>query len=76
MIFEEFKQDVMDAANARPEFIRKGQAVFNYVDEVYGVARLVQFHDRIDCFYNDYNIDEFLEAAFKYITEVHGNFAQ
>lgn len=42
---------------------RKGQAVFNYVDEFYGVARDVQFIDHVDCFYCDEDIDEFLDKV-------------
>ena len=39
--------------------------VFNYIDQIYGVARDVQFKDNIDCFYNDDKIDEFLECVIK-----------
>lgn len=63
MSFEDFKTEVMAKVNARPPFIRKGQAVFNTIDAFYGVARAVQFEDGIDCFYNDKKIDEFLEAS-------------
>lgn len=43
---------------------RKGQAVFNAVDELFGVARAVQFDDRVDCFYNDNHIIKFLVFAY------------
>ena len=52
----------------KPKNWREGQAVFNYVDEVYGVARLVQFEDRIDCFYDDAQIDAFIIKSAEYIT--------
>lgn len=68
MDFEKFKQEVLDYTNNRkPKQWRKGQAVFNYIDSVYGVARTVQFNDKIDCFYVDDNITEFIKAAYKYI---------
>lgn len=47
----------------RPSWSRKGQHVFNYMDKVYGVARSVQFIDGVDCFYNDDEIDNFLDKC-------------
>ena len=51
----------------RPTYIRRGQAVFNATEEIYGspVARGVQFEDGVDCFYDDTQIGAFLEAAYK-----------
>ena len=54
-----------------PKNWRKGQSVFNYIDNVYGVARTIQFKYGIDCFYNDDNIDEFLNKAVEIIN--YGN---
>ena len=54
-----------------PKNWRKGQSVFNYIDNVYGIARTIQFKWGIDCFYNDDNIDEFLNKAVEIIN--HGN---
>ena len=64
MTLEEFKKEVLNFADNRPKEWRKGQAVFNYIDEYYGVAREVQFKDLTDCFYNDDIINEFIEKAF------------
>lgn len=66
---EELKNEVMTEAQNRPPYIRLGQFVFNYIDSVYGVARQVQFDDKVDCFYLDKNIDEFLECSLKRINE-------
>lgn len=66
--FDEFKNFVMNAVDKCPKEWRKGQAVFNVVDEMFGVARTIQFKDGVDCFYNDYNIDKFLELAFYYFS--------
>lgn len=65
MTYEEFKTDILSKVKQRPKFIRKGQAVFNLVSDVYGVARAVQFEDGIDCFYNDSAIEDFLTACYK-----------
>ena len=47
-----------------PEQWRKGQFVFNRVQELYGpIAREVQFYDNVDCFYNDDTINTFLEKV-------------
>lgn len=54
----------------KPPQWREGQAVFNYIDEVYGVARTAQFKYRVDCFYWDEKIDEFIETCANIITEL------
>lgn len=68
MTYEEFKAYVMaEVKKYRKPFIRKGQAVFNIVNDHFGVARAVQFKDGIDCFHQDQNIEAFLQAAWKYV---------
>lgn len=67
MIFEDFRDEVFEAINKKPSYWRDGQAVFNYIDEIYGVARQVQFIDDIDCFYDDDNIEAFIVAAYRKI---------
>lgn len=69
MTTEKLKKEVLDAMENKPNWSRKGQFVFNYIDEKYGVARTVQFVDKIDCFYLDEKIDDFINAAAKYIYE-------
>jgi hypothetical protein len=61
----EFELPIWEEVNKRPSFIRRGQAVFNATEEIYGVAREVQFIDRIDCFYDDSQIEAFLKAAYQ-----------
>ena len=52
MTYEELKNIVFDAMNVmKPKDWRKGQFVFNFIDANYGVARAVQFEDRVDCFF-------------------------
>lgn len=63
MTIQELKEQIF--STPRPKHWRKGQFVFNYIDQVYGIARTVQFKDGIDCFYNDDKIDEFLEYTIK-----------
>lgn len=49
---------------------RIGQFVFNRVESLYGsIAREVQFCDNVDCFYNDNNIDTFLEKVCKHLNK-------
>ena len=66
---EELKKEISEIEF--PKNWRKGQSVFNYIDNVYGVARTIQFKYGIDCFYNDDNIDEFLNKAVEIIN--YGN---
>lgn len=64
MTKEELKNIVFTAMDAmKPKDWRKGQFVFNYIDANYGVARAVQFEDRVDCFFRDDKIDDFIEKC-------------
>ena len=67
MTYEQFKSDIFSKIKQRPKFIRKGQAIFNLVSDMYGVARTVQFEDGIDCFYDDKYIEDFLTACYNRI---------
>ena len=67
MTLEEFRADVLRGIKLLPKCWRHGQKVFNYIEENYGVAGIVQFQDGIDCFYDDNNADRFLEAAYRHI---------
>lgn len=64
---EEMKNEIF--SYEIPKNWRKGQFVFNMVDELYGVARIVQWHYNVDCFYNDDMIDKFIEISCKVINE-------
>lgn len=47
-----------------PENWRQGQFVFNRIEQLFGeVARLVQFQDNVDCFYDDNKIDLFIDKV-------------
>lgn len=61
MTVDELKEEIF--ANEFPKGWRKGQSVFNYIDQVYGLARYIQFEKGVDCFYNDNKIDAFLKEA-------------
>ena len=64
--FEEFRTEILDYAyNRRPLEWRLGQAVFNYIDKYYNVARRVQFIDQVDCFHNDEVIDQFILLSYR-----------
>ena len=63
MTYEEFVEKVLAEIDDCPKDWRKGQSVFNVVNQLYGVARYVQFNRGIDCFYRDDKIEEFLEAC-------------
>ena len=73
MTAKELHDEIYAWMSEKPKNWREGQAVFNYVDEVYGVARIVQFQHHIDCFYWDDTIDEFIEKCAEIITEIQNN---
>ena len=64
MTRKEFEEPIWADVENRPSYIRRGQQVFNSVDAVYGVARMVQFADGVDCFFDDGMIEAFLDAAY------------
>lgn len=65
---EEIKLEIEPILSQRPPHLRVGQLVFNYMEELYGdIVRRVQFIDKIDCFYDDKKIDDFLQQCVKRI---------
>lgn len=70
MTKNEFYNEIKNAIKNRPSYYRKGQACFNYIDEKYGVARIVQFKYRIDCFYDDSKINDFIDASYEELNSV------
>lgn len=65
MTYDEFKKDVLDFLKDKPKEWRDGQAIFNYINEKYEVARYVQFMEGIDCFFNDNMIEAFIKASYE-----------
>ena len=63
MTYEQFITELWEEVTKSPKSWRKGQAVFNVIDEKWNVARNVQFEDGIDCFYNDDLVDLFIDKA-------------
>ena len=64
--YEKYISDIWHAIDFRPRCLRKGQAVFNYIEQAYpGVGRSVM--EEVDCFYNDSYIDQFIDACWKII---------
>jgi hypothetical protein len=73
MTKEEFIKQVTEIADRwcrnYPD-LRRGQAIFNFVDENFGsVARKVQHSDNVDCFYDDDLIDEFFDHCWEYMKD-------
>ena len=62
MTLEEFKNSIYSIE--KPSNWRDGQFVFNTIDKLYKVARKVQFENKIDCFYDDSKINQFIVACF------------
>ena len=70
---EELKQEIYNWMPNKPKNWREGQAVFNYVDQVYGAARDSQFGYNVDCFYDDSKIDVFIETCVEIISKRYEN---
>ena len=64
MTYKQFSREVFAQIKKYPSNWRFGQKIFNAIEELYGVARAVQFEDGIDCFYNDAIVPEFIARAF------------
>lgn len=69
MEFDDFKSDILYALANKPSSMRKGQFVYNYIHEKYGVANAVQYIDDVDCYSNDNGIDSFIKCAYKRVIE-------
>lgn len=67
MALEEFKNSIYSIE--KPSNWRDGQFVFNTIDKLYKVARKVQFENKIDCFYDDSKINQFIVACFNEINK-------
>lgn len=65
---EQLNTEIDQYKKLHPKY-RDGQAVFNYIDSKYGIARELQFNYGIDCFYNDSCINEFIEKAVELINK-------
>lgn len=68
MTFDEFKTKwENEILPNKPDFIRSGQSLVNYLSEVWveGYKRLV-YQDRIDCFY----VDELIPTALEYLESI------
>lgn len=62
--------EVMSKLKNKPPEWRNGQFVFNYLDQQHGgIATAVQVLDKIDCFYDDSKINEFIVACAKRLAE-------
>lgn len=66
---KQLTEELNKALETKHDCIRKGQFVFNYMESTYGVAREVQFKDKIDCFYNDSMILAFVIACLRRIND-------
>ena len=54
MTYEDFITNIWKEVGNCPKNWRKGQKVFNVIEDLYGsIARDVQFIDGVDCFYRD-----------------------
>lgn len=67
--YNKFYTEVMNFVSNRPKAWRPGQAVFNYIEQFYGVARYVQFEKGIDCFYDNSKINDFINASYVAIND-------
>lgn len=64
MKYKEFVKQIWDAVEECPDNWRKGQKVFNVMEALYGdVARQVQFINHVDCFYDDKQIEPFIDQC-------------
>ena len=70
-LFKEHVKRIAKSIIDEIPYIRYGQAVFNYVDEKYGVARISQFDYGIDCFYVDTMVEPFLDKCYELIKTVN-----
>ena len=73
MTYGDFITNIWKEVAKCPKCWRKGQSVFNVIEEQYGdIARQVQMSDGVDCFYDDTQIDLFIDHAWiRYASSQH-----
>lgn len=75
MTYGDFISQIWEEVAKCPKNWRKGQKVFNVIDEQFGgVARDVQFIDGVDCFYDDREetINLFIDKCWiRFISNAH-----
>ena len=75
MTYNDFITEIWSNVDNCPKEWRKGQKVFNVIEELYGnVAREVQFIDGVDCFYDDSDetISLFIDKCWiRFISNTH-----
>lgn len=74
MKYGDFIAKIWEEVAKCPKNWRKGQKVFNVIDEQFNVARDVQFIDGVDCFYDDREetINLFIDHAWiRYASSQH-----
>ena len=74
MTYGDFISQIWEEVAKCPKNWRKGQKVFNVIDEQFGVARDVQFIDNVDCFYDDKDetINLFIDHAWiRYVSKLN-----
>lgn len=78
MTREELKEIIKSAELEKSNNMRYGQFVFNYIEKMYGVGRVVQYNDKIDCFFSnkEEDIDRFIDAAIVYINQMDDEFIE
>lgn len=70
--YQEYKNECLAVAENRSQYLRKGQAIFNYVDEKYGdVAREAHHEHGIDCYYRDDKIDDFITCTYNILKDLN-----
>ena len=75
MTYGDFITNIWKEVSKCPKAWRKGQSVFNVVEDLYGnIAREVQMIDGVDCFYDDREetINLFIDHAWiRYVSSQH-----
>ena len=72
MTYQELESEVNEALKTKQKCLRKGQFVFNYLYKKYPVVvEAVQFEDRVDCYYVDERIEDFIAHVVKRINEMY-----
>lgn len=65
-------QHIVNQCKSSSNNLRKGQMIFNECYRIYGdVVSQVQFVDKVDCFYNDGCIDDFLNKLVERLSKNH-----
>ena len=73
MTFKQLKKEITSNPDFKKIKSNKGQFVFNYIEQNYKVGKIILSEEKIDCYYDESLIDDFILKATEWINKLNIN---